>query len=422
MADVMRAALLMAGMKRSQWMEESDMAELQGRRLRELVEYSRAEVPHYKKALGEVKVRDIDDLPSLPLTDKRMVRGMPDSFISRRFEKNSLSKKVTSGSSGIPLTLYSTGAESDYHLALEYQQMTEAGVGPLDLQAHVTYYRLEPHALQRLGLFRRVYLLNSDPEEKNLRALKRLRPGVFHCYPSFLAPLAHVNMRDSIGFTVPRVFSSAEVLSPASRRLITRSFQCDLRDLYGSTETSWIAWQCERGSMHLHSDSIIAEIVDGSGKPVKGGRAGSLVLTPLWKRAMPFIRYSIGDRASFAPACPCGRRGLRVMNPVQGRNDDFIVLRSGRFASARLVEEIVRSAPGVMQYQAIQSEPGELLVRIVPSGKGIPESAKKAIADGLRRSYREEMDIRFEAAGSLPRGGTGKLRSVISKVKPDADT
>jgi phenylacetate-CoA ligase len=409
MVNLLKTALAIARMKLDS--RRDDLDSWQQERLRELVAYAAKRVPYYRK----ISLRGNDDLASIPLTTKDALREGPDSFLAEGFSKDSLGKITTSGSSGMPVTIYYNEYEANHRLALEYYQLTECGVGPFDRQAHLTYYTLPRKTLQRLGVFRREYLSFYDDERENILRLKGIRPDVLHCYPSFLVPLAEANKEHGMGFSVKKIFSSAELLSEASRSIIEKSFQCDLRDFYGSTETSWVAWQCEKGSMHLH-DSIIAEVVDDAGMPLGKGKTGNLVLTPLWKRVMPFIRYYIGDRTALADKCRCGRTG-GILMPIEGRNDDFIVLPSGRIRSARFVDLSIRSIPGILLYQAVQEKQGELTLMIVPAGK-LSKSSENLLVKNLKSSFPEPMEISVEIVDSIQRGKSGKIRSVISKVKP----
>jgi len=415
MANIFRAGLIMARMKLNQRKSHDEIASLQDAALSRLWAYSLAHVPHYRKMA--IAIRSQDDLSKLPFTTKESLRSSPDSFLSNGFRKERLGKITTSGSTGMPVTIYYDAYESDMKLALEYHQLTECGVTPFERQAHHTYYSLKPKLAQKAGLFRRDYLSFYDDDLVNLGKLRKMAPGVLHGYPSYLVPLALTNIREGCGFRVGKAFSSAELLSDASRKIIVSSFDCDLRDFYGSTEASWIAWQCERGSLHVHSDSIIVEIVDGEGNPLPQGREGEVVLTPLWKRVMPFIRYRIGDRAALGGKCKCGRNTQTLM-PVEGRNDDFIVLPSGKVRSPRFVDLSVRSIPGIRNYQACQSEPGQIRLSIVPSGR-LGERAKRDIIRNLKKSLSADMKISIEEVDDIPRGRSGKIQSVISKVKPD---
>jgi phenylacetate-CoA ligase len=416
MANLLRVALHISRMKLNQRKDESEILSIQENRLLELLSYASTHVPYYRRLLKNAKIRSLGDLEKIPVLHKGAIRKNPLDFVSD--SKDKTYSKRTSGSTGTPVELFFDSSDAEYQLALEYFQLTEAGVMPHHHQAQITYYSLAPSIIQKAGLFRRSYLPDAAPEAENLKTLRKLKPDVLHTAPSFFVPLAHENLAQGGSFRVRKAFSFAEVLTPNARKITEKSFGCDLRDLYGSTETSWVAWQCEHGSMHLNSDSVIAEILDKNNEPVKPGKSGTLVLTPLWKRTMPFIRYSMGDSSSFLGSCKCGRSGFQAISPVAGRSDDFLVLQSGKFRSALLVEERVRMMPQILQYQAIQESPGQLCLKVILSGP-LPSADRARLSESISKAYGEAMEIEFEEADSLPRGKTGKIRTVISKVKPD---
>jgi len=55
---------------------------------------------------------------------------------------------------------------------------------------------------------------------------------------------------------------------------------------------------------------------------------GEMVVTDLWNKAMPFIRYRNGDSVEFFDhSCTCGRK-LPLMK-VRGRKNDIIITKKG---------------------------------------------------------------------------------------------
>ena len=92
---------------------------------------------------------------------------------------------------------------------------------------------------------------------------------------------------------------------------------------YGSRECGLggaVTCQAHEG-MHLRENHIIAEIVDGEGRPLPPGEYGELVISTVGLRAMPLLRYRTGDYTRFLPPCPCGgvtRRIDRVSRKVEG--------------------------------------------------------------------------------------------------------
>lgn len=405
--------LKVARMKRNQWKSREELEEMQEKKLCDLISYACKHVPHYKKHLK--KIGGLDELSSLPLITKKHLRD-PGPFISNQYKKESLLAGKTSGSTGMPLTTYSNQRERAYGLALYRSRFIEAGFGPLDLMARVVYRTSDNVFGGARGFFRTRFLSLFDDEEKNLLTLASMRPDVIRSYPSVLALLAHKNLDAAIGLNVRKAISTAEILSKETRKLVTRSFNCDLRNIYGAIETGPIAWECEKGSMHVHSDSIIIEAVDSNGNPLKEGKCGDVVLTPLWMRSMPLIRYNLGDKVKLGSKCRCGR-GSHVITDIKGRSGEFLTMHSGRICHSLSLDIYIRTFPNILLFKAFQERPGHLYIKIVPKGR-LSKETQNQIVKKLQGCFPEPMDIEIELVNKIERDRTGKISAVVSKVKP----
>ena len=95
------------------------------------------------------------------------------------------------------------------------------------------------------------------------------------------------------------------------RKFIEKAFGAEVFDIYGCTEIKEIAWECEKHEgYHINEDDVYVEILHGE-SPAKPGEVGDIVLTDLRNKAMPLIRYRIGDRGLLiAGNCSCGRTFL----------------------------------------------------------------------------------------------------------------
>lgn len=418
--NIISGLRLIAQMKLNQWKSQNEIEEIQEQKLKDMFSYACSHVPYYRKSLKDIGFRGMDDLQNLPIMKKEDLRLNTGSLISDQYPKDSLKPAQTSGSSGTPLTVYHHPSESYHGPACEIHQFTEAGIGPFDTVAHIAYPRTNRHMIQKFGVYRRHFVPMKEGEKKNLEALAKLKPKALFCNPSYLVPLAYENLLSKDPIKIKTIFSYSEVLSKKARELLVRSFGSEVYDMYGVVETSWVAWQCEKGSMHLYSDSMVAEISDAKGNVVPKGKQGRVLLTTLWKRSMPLLRYQTTDRSAFGSKCRCGR-GLHTLKPIEGRDDDFIVMPSGRATSAFILDICMQSLPGVRLFQVIQEEIGSLHIKIVPIGKPPSEKAQKELIKNVHGSFPEKFKVTLEVVDSLPRGRTGKLRSVTSKVGAGID-
>lgn len=176
-----------------------------------------------------------------------------------------------------------------------------------------------------------------------------------------------------------------------------------------------IAWECsEHAGYHTNIDLVVPEFVkDGAHAAV--GEAGKIVLTPLWNFAMPLIRYDIGDvgRQS-SERCPCGR-GLPLMEVIEGRYDDFIVLPSDRMISPYVTSRYFENVEGIDEYKIIQQARNKINIQLVLKEK-YNKDIFLSLEDTFKKELGEDLTISIEAVDSLRKDG--KLRHVISNCCP----
>jgi phenylacetate-CoA ligase len=407
--NIAKVAGIVARMKLEQWSDQEQIEELQEKRLKSLISHCAANVPRYK-GYG---LRGMDGLASFQPITKKELRDHPESFMARGVT-GTLHPHSSSGSTGIPITVYHSDDDDAFSLALDAHQLTEAGLSPFNLQARVCDYRLGAGIMQKAGIFRRQYLSVQDGVGKLHSRLLSIHASVLHCYPSIMASLARYNNALGKKLRFRLAFSTAEAISPMAREVIADSFGCDLRNIYGSSEMSWVAWECEKGSMHIHPSTLV-EVVDTVGTPLGKGKEGGLLVTPLWKRTMPLIRYRIGDMGSLGGKCSCGR-GTQTLASISGRDDDYITLPSGVRVSARSFN-IMDDVPGLREYQIVQEEIDLIVFRYRPSSP-LSDAWRKEIAARITRScLGERMKIELQERNMIERENRGKLRTVISKVR-----
>jgi len=417
MVNLLNMAFILAQMRHNQWKSEAEIEEIQDKKLRALASYASEYSPFYRRLLEKKSIGGLEDLESLPLTRKEDLQEQPKSFVSTRYDLNELEPVDTSGFTGQPRRTYLTPSDAECRLALEYRHMVEAGVKPRDVHAHVAHYEFKPRFIQKFGLFRHYYLSMFDDETENLLKLKGLKPDILSAYPSTLASFARMNLSMDLDISLKTVFSYGEGISSSMRNTIKGSFGCSVRNIYGAAEVNWIAWECEKGSMHVNSDFMIAEIVDEHGNPMKKGEKGELALTPLWARGAPLLRYTVGDRASLGSTCSCGR-GLQVLKSIEGRDYGAIKLPSGKVISATMLT-LLDDLLCFRTYQIIQEKEGLFVFRFVPmKGNGPqPEDMAEVERRIKRGCLGEEVKVEFEQVDSIRKGRTGKLETVITKVR-----
>lgn len=91
-----------------------------------------------------------------------------------------------------------------------------------------------------------------------------------------------------------------------------------------------------------------------------------MVVTSLRNRAMPLVRYRIGDEACWAAEpCPCGRH-WPLLGKVAGRVTDSFVTASGALVHGAFFTRLFYDRPWVRRFQVVQDEVTSITVRLAP--------------------------------------------------------
>ncbi|MBI4395604.1 MAG: phenylacetate--CoA ligase family protein [Elusimicrobia bacterium] len=227
----------------------------------------------------------------------------------------------------------------------------------------------------------------------------------------------HIAARPVRGLRVRGIISTSMMLLPSERRTIERVFGCRVLNRYGCEEAGLIASECERGEgMHLNTEHLFIEFLREDGSPAAPGEEGDIVVTDLVNRAMPLIRYRVGDRGVLsARRCACGR-GLPLMEKLSGRTADFLVAGDGRLvAGVSLVERTLTAIPGLEQLQIIQESPAEVRLNVVPDARYGPVSESRLLQE-MRDVLGRDMRFSVRIVSRLERERNGKRRFSICRV------
>ncbi|MDB6021049.1 MAG: Phenylacetate-coenzyme ligase [Pedosphaera sp.] len=249
-----------------------------------------------------------------------------------------------------------------------------------------------------------------------LRAIIDNAATVLCCTPTYALRLAEVAAQENLDLRQARVKTLIVAGEPggsipAIRGRLTQLWHgARVFDHHGMTETGPVTHECPArpGVLHVIESAYYAEIINPvTSKPVPAGQTGELVLTTLGRIGSPLLRYRTGDmvKADTQP-CPCGRADVALVGGILGRTDDMIVVR-GVNVYPSAVEEIVRSADGVLEYQMQVSTAQSLTDLRLQIEPRLDCADVAALVAKLEKSFQTQFALRVPVgvvtAGSLPR-------------------
>lgn len=273
--------------------------------------------PFYRARGGDVPTNRAE-LGETALTTKRDLRDAYPFGMLAVDRAELATYHESSGSSGAPASAYYT--EGDWLDLTERFVRKSVGIQPSDMFLVRTPYSLMltahlAHAAARMCGATVVPADNRSlamPYSRVVRVLRDLDVTLTWSLPTdallWAAAAALAGHRTDRDFPALRaLYVAGEPLSPARRDRIAALWGAPVVEDYGATEAGSLAGACPHGRLHLWADRAIFEVHDPrTGRTAPDGR-GQLVVTPLFREAMPLLRYNIEDEVEVAyGTCGCG--------------------------------------------------------------------------------------------------------------------
>ena len=421
-----RFLLYLYELRKNSRLEPSSLREKQNRKLRAVLKHAYEKVPFYHKKFRNAGIRlsdikTVEDLHKVPITTKSEIQQVSfDELIAKNVNRKEYVKRMTSGSTGIPLTVVVDRSVIDFENAMWVRTYFENGMKPWHKMVRITdprNFKLRQDWYQRIGLMRTKFISIFDNAKTQLSAIEEYEPDVIRGYASSVEILADAFKDNALLEKTPLIFTSAELLDRRARDVINSAFGTELFDLYVSMEFGLMAWECdERLGYHINADGLVVEFVK-NGELVAPGEEGVVVCTNLFNRVMPLIRYRIGDVGIASDEqCSCGRT-LPLMKILEGRTGDYLVALDGRIippiAFFPFPFEDVR---GINQFRVIQETRDKLLIVLAVGRNKLREQILEKAERNLKVLFGEGMRVEFQMVEEIVKDSHGKLRKIISHV------
>lgn len=426
-------------------MSRAEIEAIQLERLQETVKRVYEKVEPYRKKMDDkgVKPEDIKslkDLQKLPFVTKQDMRDNYPFGLFAVPKEELVRIHASSGTTGKPTVVGYTQKDLEMWTECVSRIAAMGGAGKEDVAQICFGYGMFTGALglhfglENMGAA--IVPSSTGNTEKQLMYMKDFETTLLVATPSYALRIAEVAKQMGIDpkkdLKVKTALVGSELLTEAMRAEMHKMWGDDVTvtSNYGMSELMGpgVSGECEElCGMHINEDYFIPEIIDPkTGEVLPPGEKGELVVTCIYKEALPLIRYRTKDitRLIYEP-CKCGRTTVRMEN-LDGRTDDMLKIRGVNVFPSQIEEVLLGIEEIGPHYEIVVSRKDHsdiLLIRVelleaVDSYRQLEELEKK-IRHKIRIVLGLDAKIKLESPNTLQRfeGKAKRVKDLRKEVQ-----
>lgn len=357
-------------------------------------------------------------LSDFPVMNKSTLNAHYDQVLVAEYKAKKTHKMHTSGSTGIPFTVVQNLEKRDRHIAdLKYFGEL-AGYKDHD---SMCYLRAKPTATEKEQEEQNIWQLDiCNLTEENLAKYYNImvdkRCKALLAYPSTMELAVTFwakNFKNES--SIRTIISTSETLTDGTRQKLQHFFgsKCNIVARYSNTENGVLGQEYKEKNLYkLNWASYYFEILNlESDVPASDGEIGRIVVTDLYNKAFPMIRYDTGDVAKMIRT----RDGFPYLAELFGRRMDLIYDTRHRVVSPFLLCRTMRFSDCIEQWQFIQNSLTEYVLKIVVMN-GRELSLEKEISS-FQLVLGEDADISVEYVNEMPIMNSLKRKLIVSNLE-----
>lgn len=344
--------------------------------------------PFYYRLYTEagIKKEDIkclEDIKKLPVITKDMVKKYAQEMLT--VPKWQVMVGHTSGTTGTPLTVYSSWPSIWWNQAYTYSARLRNGFKygqPLvSLRGNLDRNTMHMKVHVSNTLYLSSYCINKDTIKTYYDVIIKHKPVAIEGYPSSLYTLSLCMSEAGLKLDIPVAFTSSETLLDYQRILTEKQLGTEIYDNFGMTEQTIYLQEAfnHQGYYELPGYSINEYLEDGE------------ICTSLTNEAFPLIRYRSNDIIELAELD--AEHPQIMVKSVEGRKEDFLLCKDG--GRIQRLDFIFKGVNHVRYGQLVQEKNGFLNVNIVPDF-GFSKLDEKSIENNvIERIGKDNIDFKI---------------------------
>ena len=407
---------------------EEEFASFLENKKTEIVDYHLKNNPFYKELAGNATAKNWENLPIL---NKQNLQKPLEERLSKGYSKKSVYLNKTSGSSGTPFVF----AKDKYSHALTWaSNIMRFGWFGIDFN-HSYQARFYGIPMDFIGYQKErfkdflthrfrfpVFDLSDEVLDKFLHKFKTKKFDYVNGYTSSIVLFSKYLEQKNIILkeicpTLKACFVTSEMLFESDKKLLEKQFGIPIISEYGASELDLIAFENPQGEWQINAETLFVEILDENNNPVPNGAEGKIVITSLFNKANPFIRYEIGDIGILdeksTPQKP-------ILKKLIGRINDVAILPSGKKSPGLtfyyVTKSIIEDDGNVKEFIIKQTKLDSFEIKYVSEKQLLSEQIQK-IKQAIDLYLEPNLNFTFTRKTILERTNRGKLKQFQSFIK-----
>ena len=395
---------------------------------KEIVDYHLKHNSSYQKIVGATTFRNWIDLPVM--TKKNFQKPLIER-LSTGFSLKNVYVNKTSGSSGDPFIFGKDKFSHALTWAVIFDRFGWHGIDfnssyqarfygiPLDFLGN-TKERFKDFLGNRFRFS--IFDLSDVVLEGFLNEFKTRKFDYINGYTSSIVLFAKFLQQKNIILknicpTLKVCVVTSEMLFEDDKILLEKQFGVPVVNEYGASELDLIAFQNPDDEWQVNSETLFVEILDENNTILPYGKEGRIVITSLFNKAHPFIRYDIGDIGILdeksTPKKP-------ILKKLIGRTNDVAILPSGKKSPGLtfyyVTKSIIEDDGNVKEFVIKQTKIDTFEIEYVSKTElNVAQIHKIEAAIAL---YLEKgLIFTFVRKEKLERSKSGKLKQFVSLMK-----
>lgn len=396
---------------KNQILDREEIKKMQFTKIKKLVEHAYSHSKFYNEKYNSVGfspriLKSYEDIIKIPVLTKTDLRNNFETIIIDNFEKKYLRKSSTGGSTGVPISVY-----HDLRIPLEtigWRMLSWWKILPSDNILFInrnTHTPWEKKVNDFIWWPTKRFLLDAsriteESVEDIANLINRNNVKIIQGYVGAITNIAEILSLKSIKISanIKAIWTTAAPISNVQRTIINNVFNAPIYDQYGCGEVYWIGAECHKNrGLHIFEDVRLIEVVDSNNKLVNDGGIGNILITDMENYIFPIIRYRVGDMGSkLIEPCDCGI-SFGLINPVRGRESDFLMFQDGTIISGEYLTTIFDENPfAVSSFQVIQQKNCNVILKCVPGKIAGWELSVQKIFLELKSKVPKEIECKIE--------------------------